>query len=86
MSQPQIKKMILCAKVADRLNLTFCNEQDKIVFEYSGYVPEFFPESEETWNNFDYVVFEIDIENGMILNWKKPSESELDELEKDVRN
>lgn len=27
-----IKKMVLCAKVSDRLNLTFCDEQDRPVF------------------------------------------------------
>lgn len=81
-----IKKMVLCAKVSDRLNLTFCDEQDRPVFEYSGYVPKFFPEADETWNNFDYIVFEIDVETGRILNWKKPSESELNEMEKDTKN
>lgn len=45
----------------------------KDVKETDGYVPEIMPE-----NGGDYIELEIDIDTGMLLNWKKPSAKELD--------
>ncbi len=45
----------------------------KDVKETNGYVPEIMPE-----NGGDYIELEIDIDTGMLLNWKKPSAKELD--------
>ena len=43
---------------------------------YDGYVPKFFP-----GNHFgDYVILHIDIETGKIVNWKKPTEKQLEEI------
>ena len=42
---------------------------------YDGYVPSWMP-----GEHFgDYVELEIDIKTGQILNWKKPSDKELNE-------
>ncbi|CAB4131573.1 hypothetical protein UFOVP276_23 [uncultured Caudovirales phage] len=41
--------------------------------EHDGYVPEFFP-----GNHYgDYVILNIDIDTGKILNWKTPTTGEL---------
>lgn len=42
--------------------------------EYDGYVPDWMP-----GQHFgDYVELEIDVETGKIINWKKPSQADLD--------
>jgi hypothetical protein len=52
------------------------NGRESIVGEYDGYVPDFFP-----GQHFgDYVELEIDVDTGMILNWKKPSKAQLDKV------
>jgi hypothetical protein len=43
---------------------------------YNGYVPDFFPE--EHWG--DYVMLDIDIDTGKILNWKVPTQEQLDKV------
>ncbi len=46
----------------------------KKVKETDGYVPDIMPEE----HFGDYIELEIDIDTGMLLNWKKPSAKELD--------
>lgn len=49
---------------------------NKVVGNYTGYVPKFFP-----GEHFgDYVQLEIDVDTGQIMNWKKPTEKELERL------
>lgn len=66
-----MKKLSICAKCSDMFSASL-NEDGKIK-EYSGYVPDFFPD--QHWG--DYVMLEIDIDTGTILNWRKPSKNEL---------
>ena len=44
--------------------------------EYQGYVPKFFPGE----HYGDCINFEIDLDTGQIVNWKKPDQQDLDEL------
>jgi len=44
--------------------------------QYDGYVPDFFPDD----HYGDYVMLEIDLKSGQILNWKKPSLKDLKEF------
>lgn len=71
------KKRILsiCVKCSDSFFaiLTQPNTPD---IEYEGYVPDFFPEE----HYGDYVKLDIDIDTGLIINWKKPKEKELKQL------
>ncbi len=46
----------------------------KEISSYDGYVPSWFPEG-----GGDYVTLDIDIETGQIVNWKKPTQTQLDE-------
>jgi hypothetical protein len=41
--------------------------------KYDGYVPDFFPGE----HYGDYVQLEIDIDTGKIVNWKKPTKTDL---------
>jgi hypothetical protein len=48
----------------------------KSVADYCGYVPDFFPGN----HGGDDIMLDIDLDTGVILNWKKPSQSDLDNL------
>ena len=50
------------------------------VGEYDGYVPDFMPGQ----HYGDYVELQIDVDTGKILNWKKPSQAELNKVFKPV--
>jgi len=43
---------------------------------YSGYVPKWFP-NPDTRHFGDSVALRIDLETGQILNWKKPTDEDL---------
>ena len=64
----------ISAKCSDLFS-AFLYEDNKIVGEYDGYVPDFMP----TEHYGDYVCLEIDIATGQILNWKKPTTKQLNE-------
>lgn len=52
------------AKCSD-LCYTQVMDGDKIVFEHDGYVPDFMPDQ----HFGDYVMLDIDLKTGKILNW-----------------
>ena len=62
----------VCAKTVDRFTAKLI-EDGKVTASHDGYVPTFMPED----HCGDYVELDIDIETGMILNWKKPTKAEL---------
>jgi hypothetical protein len=66
----------VCAKTVDRFTATL-EEDGKETADYEGYVPKFFPED----HYGDYVELDIDIDTGMIVNWKKPTKKELKQLD-----
>ena len=43
---------------------------------YDGYVPNFFPDE----HFGDYVMLDIDVKSGKILNWKVPTQKQLNDL------
>ena len=60
-------------KVRDTFECKLKDENNNIILNYEGYVPDFMPD-----DHFgDYIYLNIDIETGQILNWKKPSAQEL---------
>lgn len=65
----------MSAKCSDLFNASLI-DNDKEIGEYHGYVPKFFPEE----HYGDYVRLDIDIETGKILNWKAPTQDELEEV------
>ncbi len=71
-----IKTVTISAKCSD---LCFAIARDakgnQVGEEHDGYVPDFMPDE----HYGDYVMLDIDIETGKILNWKKPT---LEQLEK----
>jgi hypothetical protein len=69
----KIKTIKLCAKTVDTLALKYLDEKGNFVGGRTDYVPDYFPED----HYGDYVEFDIDVATGVILNWKKPTQSEL---------
>lgn len=68
-----MRKLTICAKCSDMFSASL-RENGEMPKSYEGYVPDFFPE-----NHFgDYIELEIDIDTGMILNWKKPTKKDLE--------
>lgn len=53
-------------------------EDGERMAEYDGYVPAWFPTPKED-NGGDYVLLDIDVDTGKILNWKKPTKANLKE-------
>lgn len=71
-----IKSMEIFAKVKDMLNAKMYDKEGNEIYEHDEYVSDFMP-----GNHFgDYLILNIDIENGNVLNWKKPTEEELFEF------
>ncbi len=71
------KTISIVAKCSDMFSATILD--GKRSFEYNGYVPKFFPGE----HYGDYVMLDIDIESGKILNWKTPTEEQIEELKGD---
>jgi len=69
-------KISMCAKCSDLFDASLIDDNGKTIGEYEGYVPDFFPGK----HYGDYVELDIDIETGKILNWKKPTKKQLDEV------
>jgi len=65
----------VCAKCSDMFSAELITDGERHPL-YEGYVPYFFP-----GNHFgNYVILDIDIDTGVIVNWKKPSEKDLQSL------
>ena len=62
----------ISAKCSDLFAMSLGNK------EYDGYVPDWLPNTNAKHYG-DYVELKIDIETGQILNWKKPSQTQLDD-------
>lgn len=77
--QPQnveIKTLKLHLKVRDCFDATFLNEHGNTVLDYSGYVPDFMPGD----HYGDYVILDIDIDTGKVINWQVPTKEQLESL------
>lgn len=72
----------ICAKCSDMFSATIKDETGKDMFDYNGYVPGFFPDE----HYGDYVMLDIELATGKILNWKKPTKSDLKKLQEGDRD
>ena len=71
-----IKTLSLYLKVRDEFTAGFVDGDGNEVLSYEGYVPDFMPGE----HYGDYVILDIDIETGMIKNWKKPEPEEIEKV------
>jgi hypothetical protein len=78
MSTPTV--ISVCAKCSDLFTANLCDAEGQVTGEYAGYVPNFFPG--QHWG--DYVMLDIELTTGRILNWKPPLLAEVEALFKEV--
>jgi len=69
----KLKTIEISGKCTDRFGAQGYDKDKKELFDYDGYVPRIF-------GGGDYIEMKIDVETGQILNWKKPTQEDLDEL------
>jgi len=69
-----VRRIIFNAKCNDQFSATIFERNGKS-FEYDGYVPDIIPNSYG-----DYVELVIDLDTGKILNWKVPTDEEIEAL------
>lgn len=62
----------LSAKCSDMCSAVLVSDKGKVLKERDGYVPSIMPEG-----GGDYVDIDIDVATGKILNWKVPTEAQL---------
>ncbi len=71
--QVEAKTLKLHLKVRDEFTAKLVDQDGETLRDYEGYVPSFMP-----GQHFgDYVILDIDLDSGQILNWKAPSSSEI---------
>lgn len=70
----EAKVLSIHIKVRDEFAAQLLNDKDEVLRDYEGYVPEFMP-----GDHFgDYLMLDIDIDTGKILNWKVPNQDQLE--------
>jgi hypothetical protein len=63
------------AKCSDMCSAELLDQDGLRIHESDGYVPGFMPGE----HYGDYVILDIDIETGVIKNWKKPTKAAIQE-------
>ena len=65
----------ISAKCSDMFAASL-KQDERVIGNYDGYVPDWFP-NPRAEHFGDYVELQIDIETGRIVNWKKPTQAQL---------
>ena len=76
----EAKTIEICAKCSDMFSAVVKDEKGKKILDYDGYVPTWFPAFKGEPHFGDYVMLEIDLATGKILNWKAPKQKDLDAM------
>jgi hypothetical protein len=66
-------RLQIYAKVRDAGCYTVYDQAGEEIGMHDGYVPSFFPED----HYGDYLILDIDLETGRILNWKAPTAEQI---------
>lgn len=69
------KVIMIDAKCSDMCSTSILDSEGKILAGGSGYVPNFMPGP----HYGDYIVLEIDLETGKLLNWTPPTKEQLED-------
>ena len=70
-----ISTICISAKCSDLCYTQLVNKDGVILAQKDGYVPKFMPGE----HYGDYVMLDIDLETGTILNWKRPSKQSIEQ-------
>lgn len=63
----------ISAKCSDLCYTEVINSKNQTIVEHDGYVPDFMPDE----HYGDYVILDIDVKTGKILNWSATNETVL---------
>ena len=74
--QVEAKTMCICLKVRDEFACDIHDQDGNCIGWYEGYVPGFFPGD----HGGDYVELEINLDTGMIENWRVPTAEQIEKL------
>jgi len=72
----QAKTLKMHLKVCDEFYAKLLDQDGIVLRNYEGYVPGFMPGQ----HHGDYVMLDIDIDTGEILNWKQPTAQQMAEF------
>jgi len=72
----QAKTLSIHMKVCDGFCCRILDQDNKVIKDYEGYVPNFMPGE----HYGDYVILEIDIDTGNITNWKSIKAKDIEEF------
>lgn len=68
------KTLKIHLKVSDCFSAQLVSDKGDVIFDQDdGYVPGFMPGD----HYGDYVILDIDIDTGMVTNWKKPTAHDI---------
>lgn len=71
----EAKTLKIYSKICDQFTGTLEDSDGEVIAEWDNdYVPSFLPEQ----HYGDYLILDIDLETGQILNWKKPTREDLE--------
>lgn len=74
--QVEAKTLKIHCKVCDQFTASLTDQDgDEIFAQEDGYVPGFMPGS----HYGDYLILDIDLDTGKILNWKTPKTEDIEE-------
>lgn len=73
----EVTEIRVHAKVCDAASYELVDKDgERVVYMPDGYVPSFFPGD----HYGDYLILDIDLETGLVKNWKKPNQKQLEEF------
>jgi hypothetical protein len=76
--QVQAKTFKLHIKCRDMFEGDSVDQDGKTLKEYEGYVPDFFPG--QHYGDYLILDIDIDIDTGVITNWKKLTQSDIEDF------
>lgn len=75
------KTISLYMKVSDTFAATLNDQDGAVLKEHEGYVPKFFPGDADGSSHYgDYLILDIELDTGKILNWKIPTAEQIEEF------
>lgn len=75
----EAKTLKLYMKVRDEFEATLVDQDGDTLRQYEGYVPGFMPGQ----HYGDYLILDIDIDTGKIVNWQVPTVDEIEQFIKE---
>ncbi len=77
--QVDVKTLSIYCKICDRFSYELKDAEGSILHDQeNGYVPSFMPGD----HYGDYIILDIDLDTGMVKNWKAPTADMIEEAMK----